>query len=274
MVQASKQNQVIYTSLAEPMFSIGTEDADNISYSFIMSVVSMSLAVLLSIGLAALFKKYRELSILIAAAKAPSQAVANAINLPAFHYTRPTLATTTTQPSSIDLSTIDTSSIILFVALLTVVIIYKLVKLCTKSFRRNALIVEVTNGKDNMNFPIATLPVCIENIYITGTDFLKTVKVSEAWFPELSFDLGDLCVVNKYSGNNLNLSSTTRLSPIHAYGLRNIIKGNTFEMFLWIRQGPYKVNPNITPRAKSLTTTETKSALYPVLSEEQPFISQ
>lgn len=230
MIDIAKKNNIIYTSLAEPLLQSQFTASEKFPIEILLASISIVIALLALIGLIAMVLKFKRFSLLYASALLTTTAHAS---LPSFIYT--TTTETQVQVDTSD-SLYDITAFHIFIFILGIVIIYKCIRICLKKTEGNLLIIEVTNGSQCVQIPLMFLPLCLQQCQFTGTcnNVLNGLTVNCKLYPSISVDYGDLKIKDKLSQRELPLPKTVTIGPFQAFKLKRILKAK-FVMCLWVK---------------------------------------
>jgi len=261
MAEAAKNDQEIYSSLAEPILALKDYDIDEITPSFILSIVSSTLSILCLPGIIYLYFKYRRLASLLALTHITHPA--QAANLPSFIYTTQAPMTTTTTLAPLhNMTTTTYSPLLMFAAILFVFATYRFLKYCFNSRFSSTLILEITDGTNVAQIPCLQLPPCIQHLEFSGDNCLPSVQVKISITSTLILDFGDFKILNKFDNCTLSLNPKIMITPLQAYKVNRLTK-HKFSMYLWINQNGICIPVNVKYSSKDPPIT---TNLYPEIS--------
>ena len=231
MIELSKKNKVIFSSLAEALIPTNEGNPNDVTASFILSIVASILASLATAFSIILFRKYQYICLTLAVRQMVPEAAA--YSLPSFYYTLSTEAPITTSYPMLTLSQIsDTSTIYLTVFIICFCIAMFVRKLLKPKFK-TVLVLEITNGLRCIQVHVQSLPSNVASCHFVGTNVLTDITITSSITPLLRINWGDLLVTNSMLKNELQLQSFIRLNPYKGFLLKKMLK-NKFAMFIWI----------------------------------------
>ena len=239
MINMSKQNKLIFTSLADSMYSESLYINDTFPTELILAIIGTSLAASALILCIFLLRRYNFLiTVLVINELLPK---ANAFTKPpSFHYTWPTQETVTAPPYNVSISDIaDITNIVLAKILLTFIIIF-CIWFCLRNKSKSILMLDITDGNNCIQIPVQHLPHNIASCHFQGSAVLAKISISFGIFSKLIIDWGDLSLRNTLLRNEVPLKSIISINPIMAFKTKAIVE-NKFSMFIWVNHNNVSV---------------------------------
>ena len=232
IIQLSKQNKVIFSSLAEAIMPNETLNTKAVSVNLILSIIATVLALLATGFLIILFRKYRYICLALAAHQLLPEAAAFP-SLPSFYYTMSTEKTMTTTYPALTLAQISDTSTMYLVAFTVCILVVVIVRKILNSKFKTILVLEITDGIECIRVNVQTLPANIASCHFSGVNVLKNITLTASIIPKLTINWGDLTITNSMFKTELQLQSTIRLNPYKGVLLKKVLS-NKFSMFIWI----------------------------------------
>ena len=254
MINMSKQNKLMFTSLADSMFNKASYIQEPFPTQLLFSILGTALATTALTLFIFLFRKYNFLkTVLVINALLPKAEAFS--TLPSFHYTLPTHETVTLPPYNVSTSDIaDITNLVLAKMVLSIFIffgIWYIVK--TKS--KTILMLDITDGNKCIQLPIQELPNNIVSCHFQGSTILTKLSISSGILSKVTVDWGDLSLRNALLRNIVPLKSVIRTNPIKAYQIKKVVE-NQFSMFIWVNHNGISVPVNVcAPSCKDCAST-------------------
>ena len=239
MIELSKKNKMIFASLADSMFSTINGNSDSSSAELILSVVSTVLAFLAFALLLFLFRKYRYISLILAAHRLLPESKAYSA-LPSFHYTMSTENEVTSTYPTLTLSDISDTSNVYLAIFIIIVCIALIIRRIIKSKVKTVLVLEITDGNRCIQMNVQTLPSNVMSCHFTGTNILTDISLTSGIISSLTVNWGDLKVINALLKNEIPLNTTIAINPCKAFLLKRMLQNN-FSIFIWINHNNVSV---------------------------------
>ena len=232
MIKMSKQNKLMFTSLADSMFNTASYVQESFPLELLLSILGTVLATAALILFLLIYRKYRFINaVIVANALIPKT---NSLpTFPSFHYTPQVNEATTLPTTSITFEAISEMSnlVLVKVILLTFMLCFAIHIMKSKS--KTNLILEITDGNKCIQLPIQQIPNNILSCHFKGSTILTNLSISFGIISKITIDWGDLQLRNVLLRNKVPLKSVVRTNPIKAYRLKTIVE-NQFSMFIWI----------------------------------------
>ena len=239
MINMSKQNKLMFTSLADSMYNEASYIQEPFPMELILAILGTSLAATALIMFIFLLRKYNFLmTVLVINELLPKS---NAFTTPpSFHYTCPTQETTSLPSNNVSISDIsDITNLVLAKYFMVLSIIF-CIWLCIRNKSKSTLMLDITDGNKCIQIPIQQLPNNIASCHFQGSAVLTKLSISFGIFSTLIIDWGDLSLRNTLLKNEVPLKSIIAINPIKAYKIKYIVE-NKFSMCIWVNHNNISV---------------------------------
>ena len=259
MINISKQNKLMFTSLADSMYNEASYTQESFPKELLLAILGTALAATALILFIFLLRKYNFLmTVLVINELIPK---ANAFTTPpSFHYTWPTQETVTIPPYNVSISDISDITILILAKVFLVITIIFCIWFCFKSKSKTLLMLDITDGYKCIQIPIQKLPNNIISCHFQGSTVLTELSISFGIFSKIIIDWGDLSLRNTLLKNDVPLKSIININPIKAFRVQKIVE-NKFSMFIWINHNGISVPVNVcTPGCADCNPTHAISA--------------
>ena len=221
MVQATKNQSVIFQSLSEPLLdgqiSLSQQWPDTNAILIFSTMATTGFTLLLSIFL---FYKYKQLCAMFLMIKQ-----AKAASLPHFEYTIPTSTAMPNFDFYDFIQELNLTHGILVINILTFIfILVILIQNCLKRKRKSAqLMLEITTGGKCLTLKIQELFLCPSYFIIKPPTTLRNCILSDFWECALFIDWPDFTITNKSTSSNMLVDSKVKLSYYEWYQLKYML---------------------------------------------------
>ena len=244
MIKMSKQNKLMFTSLAESMYNSASYIQESFPTELLLSITATGLSVTALILFSFLLRKYQYVAMVLAANNLIPKVEAYT-TLPSFHYNFETKETMPDGPYSIiTLADVSEVSNLILIKIVIMLFIIFCIKHIITSKPSTVLVLEVTDGNKCIQLPIQQLPTNIVSCHFSGSKVLTNISVSFSLLCKVKINWGDLVLTNALLKSEVPLKSVVSINPYKAYQLRQIVE-NKFSMFIWINHNRSSVPINV-----------------------------
>ena len=177
-------------------------------------------------------RKYRKILTLVIISQKLGQSSAFPTNLPSFIYTDIPSTTAPYTLEDIHIHIHNYSAYVVLTVALTAFCIFLYKRLYC--YHWPALIIDITNVKHCVPCFIMHLLLCSQGCHFHATLSYKIIDVQNNVYPSLTFNWGNLQIINTTKYSSLSLPSIIRISPWNAYKIRRTISGTVLAVIqLW-----------------------------------------
>ena len=253
VAEATKKNNKVFQTLAEPFLDEGMEVSGLFSMSWTNIIIYITLG-LVVVSLALNIYILIRLKVL-AAGLLLLQNVHTVRSDNSFIYTTthlPVLKDDTPSWSYIEYWDDYATMTIVAIAVITSISLY-IRKKYSLNNNKTVLQIELTNGSTCISIPAVTLPLCPRHWIFNASRYVSDLKVTGYIRPTLHVDWHDFTMTNTLTNHSLKPEKEIRLNLLTGYLIRNILKAD-YSTFLYLSHYGYAFQFGIEARDRDEMT--------------------